>query len=517
MSVKATVKRSDSAFKNKSDWDGILRDVYEFALPMRNSYEVQSKGAPKMDRVFDSTAIKSTNKFASQLQSKLVPPFQRWATFEAGPLIPPEIQDEVKAKLQEVEKKTFAAIHQSNFDVTVGEFFLDLASGTAAMLVLEGDDDNPVNFQAVPNAQVAIDEGPMGSVDGVFRKHNIKIRNITRTWKEAKLTDQLTKLMANDSEAEVEVIEATFFVDKDNGYKYEVILKATKKEEEPVKLVDRKYNEHPWIVVRWIKAPGETWGRGPLMVALPDIKTLNKVKELVLKNASFAIAGVWTAADDGVLNPSTVRIVPGAVIPVASHGNGLTPLEFGGRFDVASLIIEDLQNSIRQALHDVSLPPVTGAVRSPTEIIERVKELQEDLGAPFGRMMSEMIRPLLQRVINILQRKGVIDTPIKVDGLAVKATVTSPLAKMQALTEIEDAVRWLAINKELGEQIVFQGIKVEDFPSWSGDKMGIDKALIRSRSERDQLQEMAGQAAAQGTPIPIEGQGGGAGPIPIAA
>ncbi len=56
-----------------------------------------------------------------------------------------------------------------------------------------------------------------------------------------------------------------------------------------------------------MKVAGEIYGRGPVITALPDIKTLNKVKELVLKNASLAIAGVYTAADDGVLNPNTIR------------------------------------------------------------------------------------------------------------------------------------------------------------------------------------------------------------------
>ena len=41
-------------------------------------------------------------------------------------------------------------------------------------------------------------------------------------------------------------------------------------------------------IVRWLKAPGETYGRGPVAKALPDIRTANKVVELVLKNASIA-------------------------------------------------------------------------------------------------------------------------------------------------------------------------------------------------------------------------------------
>ena len=63
-----------------------------------------------------------------------------------------------------------------------------------------------------------------------------------------------------------------------------------------------------------------TLGRGPCLYALPDIKTLNKVTELTLKNASISIGGVFTAVDDGVLNPQTISITPGAVIGVSSNG-----------------------------------------------------------------------------------------------------------------------------------------------------------------------------------------------------
>ena len=68
-----------------------------------------------------------------------------------------------------------------------------------------------------------------------------------------------------------------------------------------------------------MKASNERYGRGPVLYALPDIKTLNKVVELTLKNASISIGGVFTAVDDGVLNPQTISIVPGAVIGVSSN------------------------------------------------------------------------------------------------------------------------------------------------------------------------------------------------------
>ena len=66
LSVKDLAIRSDRADQQKQNWVPMLRDAYEFALPMRNLYEVKQQGAEKMDRVFDSTAINSTQKFATR-------------------------------------------------------------------------------------------------------------------------------------------------------------------------------------------------------------------------------------------------------------------------------------------------------------------------------------------------------------------------------------------------------------------------------------------------------------------
>ena len=66
------------------------------------------------------------------------------------------------------------------------------------------------------------------------------------------------------------------------------------------------------------------------MTALPDIKTANKVVELILKNASIAVTGIWLADDDGVLNPANVKLVPGSIIPKAVGSAGLTPAAGAG-------------------------------------------------------------------------------------------------------------------------------------------------------------------------------------------
>jgi hypothetical protein len=96
-------------------------------------------------------------------------------------------------------------------------------------------------------------------------------------------------------------------------------------------LAQGRFATSPYIAFRWLRAPGETYGRSPVMKALPDIRTANKVVELTLKNASIAVAGIWQAEDDGVLNPANIRLQPGTIIPKAVGSAGLTPLEAPGR------------------------------------------------------------------------------------------------------------------------------------------------------------------------------------------
>ena len=148
-----------------------------------------------------------------------------------------------------------------------------------------------------------------------------------------------------------------------------------------------------------MKVAGEIYGRGLLLTALPDIKTLNKTKELLLKNATLSVMPVFTAQDDGVLNPHTVKIVPGAIIPVArnggSQGESLRPLPRAGDFNVSQLIINDLRMSIKQILLDESLPPDNMSARSATEIVERMKELSQNLGSAFGRLINETMIPIV--------------------------------------------------------------------------------------------------------------------------
>jgi len=470
LTISQVVQRAGLAKARKENWRSIYEDCYKYALPQRNLYDGNYGGGipgqDKMKSVFDSTAIHATQRFANRIQSGLFPPYKKWCRLEPGTEIPEEAKGEFQQSLDKYLDKLFSIIRQSNFDLAIGEFLLDLAVGTSVMLVQPGDATNPIIFTPIPQYLINLEEGPHGTVDNVYRKFRTRSEALQRQFPEATFSKELQSYIKDHPTKYVDFIEATIFDPTQGDYCYHVIKG---KSDDPTfsssgpaeEIVYKRIDNSPFVVARYSKVPGEVYGRGPLLTALPDIKTLNKTVELVLKNASLAITGVYTAADDGILNPETVRIVPGAIIPVARNsgpmGASLAPLPRAGDFNIAQIEINDLRMQIKKILLDESLPPEQFKPRSATEIAERMKELAQNLGSAFGRLITETMIPVVKRVLNIMDEQGLIDLPLKVNGLEIKLIPVSPLAKAQNLDEpVEGLI--LGSNKG-GAMIDIKGVQ----------------------------------------------------------
>ena len=495
--AKKILERIKKAEGKKELWRDIYQECYEYALPQRNLYDGYydggTPGQRKMSKVFDSTAINSTQKFANRIQSALFPPYRKWVRIQPGNEIPEDRASAAQIELDKINDKMFSVLRQTNFDLAIGEFLLDLAVGTACMLVLPGDDEEPIKFITVPQYLIAFEEGAYGTIQNVYRRLKLKNSTIQQQYPDAKIPPEFQKLIQEKPDEHTELYESTMYHEDDGFYHYCVIWKKG-----PDKIVHRTYETMPWIISRYMKVAGEIYGRGPLITALPDIKTLNKTVELLLKNASLNIAGVYTASDDGVLNPQTVRIAPGAIIPVARNdgptGPSLKPLQRSGDINLSQLVINDLRLNVKKIMLDESLPPDNMSARSATEIVERLKELSQNLGSAFGRLISEAVLPLVRRTLAVMNDKEIITLPLKVNGLEIKMQPTSPLALAQSNEEVQTAMGWMQIIQQLGPvgQMAVRIDKVADFVA---DKLGIPADLRTTPEERQQLIEKAQQQA----------------------
>jgi len=511
--VAALMKRYETAKQHRSSWESHWKECYEYALPQREVFNETAEGSKKNTKIYDSTALIGTQRFASRLQSTLVPPFKKWAKLSAGTGIPKEQQGKIDKQLEEVTDTLFSFINQSNLATEAHESFLDLAVGTGALLLDEGDGDDLLKFTAVPLKELLVEDGPHGTIETVFRLHKHPARNIKQIWPKGKCSTAVMEMMEDKPDELVAIIEATVYNPTKKVYEYVIIEENTKHV-----IFEDYFEVSPWIVFRWSKVAGERYGRGPIMTALPDIKTANQVVKFVLKNAEKEIVGVYTAVDDGVLNPWTVNIKSGAVIPVAAEGS-LSPLQSGGNFNVSELILQDLRENIKKALFHDQLGPMEGPTKSATEVSIRQQELMSDIGSSFGRLQMEFINKLIKRAMDILQRNGKI-APIKAGNQLVNIKVISPLAQQQDMDEVNKLAQFVQFASMVGEDALRIGLDLEAFPEHIAKLLGVDPELVRDKQEREamkqQMQEeaqmaQAAEAAAQNPEMAqqVMGQMGG--------
>ena len=322
-------------------------------MPQREpSVAVETPGAKRTDKLFDGTAPDAVEQLAASLLSQLTPPWARWFGLSEGSDLTPEEREFVAPQLEKVSGVLQAHFDKSNFAVEMHQCYLDLVTAGTACLMFEETpygEASAFRFLAVPLSQVVFEENADGILAATFRRSEMRPEDLARRFPKADVPEAVKKRGRDDPAYRVPVIEAV--VPRDGRFAFRAVAETgLGTGEGAMLLAEGDFRHSPFINFRWLKAPGEIYGRSPVMKALPDIKTANKVVELVLKNASIAVTGIWQADDDGVLNPASIKLVPGTIIPKAVGSAGLSPLQAPGRFDISQLVLEDLRKQIRKAL-----------------------------------------------------------------------------------------------------------------------------------------------------------------------
>ncbi|MGE5515326.1 MAG: portal protein [Bacteroidota bacterium] len=472
------LKRFSRAKQRRSAWEAHWQECYDFALPLRDAVLHQANpGEKKGDRLFDGTAPDAVDQLAASLLSELTPPWAQWFGLTAGADLSEAEREQSAALLDKVSAVLQSHFDRSNFAVEMHQCYLDVVTGgTASLLFEEAPPGEPsaFRFTAVPLGQVVLEEGVDGRLDTTFRRSELTLTALKARFPAATLPDTMVKRAEEDPDQRFAVVEAVVPAVSGHFYRYAAVLEEV--EADGGVLAEGRFELSPFINFRWLKAPGETYGRSPVMKALPDIKTANKVVELVLKNATIAVTGIWQADDDGVLNPANIKLVPGTIIPKAVGSAGLQPLQAPGNFDISQLVLDDLRGRIRHALLGDKLGQANAPTMTATEVLERSSEMARLLGATYGRLQCELLTPLIMRAVAVLRRRGEIPE-LLIDGHSIDLQYKSPLAQNQAQRDARNMLTWLSSLGQLGGA----GLQVVDAAAaakWLGRAFNIPAELM---------------------------------------
>ena len=501
MTYESVNERLKAARGNKQLWESHLRECYEYALPARNTIDKYGKGQKKRNRVFDSTAEGALEDFANRMTALLVPNTTQWMKLEAGSETDPRQESQINQYLEETTKTVFKHINSSNFSSQVNEAFLDLGISTGAIVVEEGDGiQTSLNFRAVSLSELILERSSRGIIETVFREFKIPVKDILATWKTAKLSQNLKELLVKSPTTDVSIVEGV--VQNEQG-KWNMILMNVKEKEF---ILNEELDYNPYIVFRESSIPGEVYGRGREMRCLSDIKTLNRMVEDYLKGLSFQANPVFTATDDGVINPYTFDLHPGSVNPVGSNDRAnptLSAVQLSGNPQLMDFAITKYQDSIKQAMLSKPFGNIQDTpVRTATEMSIRNADVAQTSLSTSTRIQTELLERVIANCVHILKRVGKV-ADFKVNGKEVALKFINPASRQQNESELAAYGRFMEISAAMPPEVIAQEIKIETIPSSVWEALGLPETGKRNEQEKAkyvqaQQEQMAAQAAAQG-------------------
>lgn len=503
--MEALHRRATKAWEVAALHHGSLREAYRWYMPRRDQ-EMQASSKEgnatpsAYNHLYDQTGMQSLDDGASQIAEAMFPWDQVWARWTPRPDVDAGFLDDLERDAEEMTNVCSALITSSNFDGSVQMALKEFLIGTS-FLAGDVDPNDParIRWTAVPAWQWAIEADAAGRVQAMFRKMEIRARDLEATlpYPDAVWSPDAMGKAKDQPDAMVCVLMAVYWAPPDRVWHccyYEEQTKHRVYQNLPSRTP-------PVIVTRASPSAGMAWGDGPALRALPAVKVANRVVELILKNAAIAVTGMWQADDDGVLNPANVRLVPGTIIPKAVGSAGLTPLQSPGQFDVSQLVLEDLRVNIRRSFY---VTRIEEREMSATEYSGRVQQQLREQRGIYGQL-KEFVEQIMLRTLDLAERMGKLKKP-GLDRVA-QVELTGPLAadiRGLAVERFKQVVR--DIQETAGPEMAVSTVEWTEALPWLAQNRHAESKLFKDKSGvqaiQQQLQDtminLMAQAAAEG-------------------
>ena len=500
------VKRKGKLKAQRGTWESHWQDLTNFVLPNDSDFNLKrSKGDKRTTLVYDSTAIHANEMLAAGLHGMLTNPASNWFSLRIKDN--DDFSDNAEAK-QWLEETTNVILSELSapavaFPSHIHEYYLSLCSiGTACMFIGEPSTREGISFRAIHIDEIFIAENADGIIDTVFRFFKMSVRQIVQKWGEKSLSPRIQKMYENQEfDKEVELLHCVYpRDDMDKGKKAATMLPVASvyiDEKEKHVLAEGGFDEMPFMVSRWSKTVGEVFGRSPAMTALPDIKMLQEIMKTTIKAAQRIVDPPLLVPDDGVLGP--VRTIPGGLNYYrASSGARIEPLLTGGNIGLSYEMMNDLRERIRTTFFLDQLQ-FQGAPRmTATEVVERTERTLRLLGPTLGRLQSEFLGPMIERIYGVLVRAGRLpEPPESIAEQELKIEYVSPLARAQRQTETQGIMRTLEFVGPIAgiDPQAAQIIKGADTVRHIAELNGVPPMLLKSDDEL--MAEIQAQQEAQ--------------------
>lgn len=467
--AKQLIQQLDRLKSDRKNIESTWQDVSKYVCP-RKAYVTREKvQGEKLDSdVYDSTAVTANNVLAAGLHSYLTNPSQRWFVLRLrnSDNVSKEIRDWVYA----VENRIYDVLNITNFAHEIHESYLDFGPFGMLALCIESDPKTHVRFHSRPPKEIYIEEDNTGRVGVVYRLFSLTVRQAYEEWGDAagkEVVDKFKQGLYLDRIDILHYIGPRYDYDpakKDvTNMPFESCYVLVKTEE----IIEQGgYRSMPILTPRYTKSSGEVYGIGPGQMVYPEVSMVNRMVLTMIRSAEKMCDPPVILPHKDFLQP--MKYYPGA-INYKTGGSPMDKIEFlmsHGNIPINMEIVQQTREVIKSAFN-VNLfllleEQKRAGNMTATEVTQRNSEKLLILAPVLGRLISELLNPLIQRVIEILAEADQLPKPPQSyidlvandpEAAAYKIVYTSPLAKSQRMEDLKSITTLMTI---VGESAQFK-------------------------------------------------------------
>tara|TARA_Y100001963_G_scaffold50953_1_gene71286 strand:+ start:203 stop:1903 length:1701 start_codon:yes stop_codon:yes gene_type:complete len=440
------MKRLSTLQKQRSNWESHWQEIADYIIPRKADVtKKRTSGDKRTDLIFDGTATHAAELMAASLHGMLTNASTPWFALRYT-----EEQfledDEANEWLQGATEVMYREIARSNFHEAIHELYTDLVCFGTAVMFVDTDTDGGLRFSTRHIAECYLAEDEMGRVDTVFREFKITAKSAVNQFGMENVGKKIAKAFKDDPNEMVSLVHVVMPRDKRDTIKLDSknlpYASIYLEPDEKIILSESGYHEFSYVCPRYLKSSFEkAYGRSVAMNALADVKMVNKMSEVVIRAAQLHIHPPLMVPDDGFHMP--VRTIPGGLNFYRSGSRDrIEPLNIGGNNPIGQEQLEQRRQSIRASFYVDQLILGNSPNMTATEVIQKTEEKMRLLAPSLGRLQSELLHPLINRIFALLSRKKSFEAPPEfMQNGNIDIEYVSPLAKAQRSGEVQSAMQ----------------------------------------------------------------------------
>lgn len=465
------VRETMQEFSELQIWRNIFaaqwEEVAELVLPTsRNTFMYGNfnwPGQKKTDKQVDATAMMALHRFGAILDSLVTPRNMQWHGLTA---MDDDLAKDRQVKLwfEDVTRRLFKLRYApiGNFASQNQNVYQSLgAFGNGSLFIDQARDglNNPVKgirYKALPLGETFFRENHQGLICAFIRWFRLTPDQAIKQFGRDKLPPNLIAMADAHSQTPFNFLHRVCPNDEympgrldARGKMYSSYYVCI---EGNCLVGEGGYRTFPLAATRYEQTPGEVYGRGPAMMILPAIKTLNAEKRTFLKQGHRAADPVLLTADDGLVD---ISLRPGALNKggMSMDGKPLIGVLPTGEIQISKEMMEDERGLIKDAFL-VSLFQILTETptMTATEVIERVNEKGILIAPTIGRQQSEYAGPMIERELNLLASMKLLPPmpPQLREAMGeYRVEYTNPISRSQRAQEAAGFLRTVENVKEI--------------------------------------------------------------------